>query len=389
VLLTIICLIALFFAIFPAAIYFSNIRLYRTPTGSNRSVSNISVLIPARNEEAVIETIVNSALASTSVQVEVIVLDDHSSDRTAELVKQIQACDERVRLISAPPLPDGWNGKQHACHQLSQHAQHEVIVFVDADVTLKPDGLWRMAHFLEESKAALVSGIPRQITGTWLEKLVIPLIHFLLLAFLPMARMRKSNMPSIGAGCGQLFMARKSAYFEMGGHASIKETLHDGIKLPRAFRQHGFMTDLCDTTQIADCRMYHSAQQVWLGLAKNAREGLASTKLIVPFSIMLSFGQILPAVLIWVIDWQHLTQLTACVLSICAIYAVRIDAAFRFRQSFMSALFHPIGVMIVLAIQWFALVRDLIGIKPSWKGRTAHRLTNDPSSETATDVAAS
>src|SRR5205807_74198 len=126
--------------------------------------------------------------------------------------------------------------------------------------------------FLEKSGAALVSGIPRQETGTFFERLLIPLIHFILLGFLPMKRMRSTRKPAYAAGCGQLFLARRMAYDAMGGHAIIRSSLHDGLTLPRAFRRAGFQTDLCDATDLATCRMYCGAGEVWHGLAKNATE---------------------------------------------------------------------------------------------------------------------
>src|SRR5205823_7158925 len=118
---------------------------------------------------------VESVLASAGVEVEVVVLDDHSDDRTGDVVREIAAKDPRVRLETAPPLPAGWCGKQHACFALSKLARYPTLTFLDADVRLSPDALARMAAFLHQRKAGLVSGFPRQQTGTLLEKLVIPL----------------------------------------------------------------------------------------------------------------------------------------------------------------------------------------------------------------------
>ncbi len=109
----------------------------------------------------------------------------------------------------------------------------------------------------------------------FLERLVIPLIHFVLLGFLPLARMRASRSPAYAAGCGQLFLARREAYEKMGGHAVIRTSLHDGLTLPAAFRRAGLATDLFDATDVASCRMYHGAGELWRGLAKNATEGIA------------------------------------------------------------------------------------------------------------------
>ncbi|MBY0227902.1 MAG: hypothetical protein K2W96_01345, partial [Gemmataceae bacterium] len=271
--------------------------------------------------------------------------------------------DPRVRLESAPALPEGWCGKQHACHVLAGLARHPLLLFQDADVRLAPQGAARLAGFLLSSNAALVSGIPRQATGTLLEKLLIPLIHFVLLGFLPLDRMRKSAHPAFAAGCGQLFLARAEAYRAAGGHAAIRASLHDGIKLPRAFRAAGCHTDLCDATALASCRMYQGAAQVWRGLGKNATEGLASPGMIVPATILLGGGHLLPFVLL---AFAPLHALPAVLLA----YAPRIAGVVRFRQPILGTILHPVGVLLLLLIQWQALLRSLLGGRSSWRGRT-------------------
>jgi hypothetical protein len=370
--LTVLAGVCLALAALPLFVYRRNAALYRPPPGPDvgERVPAVSVLIPARNEEASIGPAVEAALASRGVEVEVVVLDDHSTDRTAEVVTALAARDERVRLESAPPLPEGWCGKQHACAALARLARYDVMAFVDADVRLAPDGLARLAAFLRKSGAALVSGIPRQETVTPLEQLVIPLIHFLLLGFLPMGRMRRSTHPGFGAGCGQLFLTRRDAYGRAGTHAAVKTSLHDGITLPRAYRRAGLMTDLCDATELATCRMYRSAGELWHGLAKNAREGLAAPRLIVFSTLLLAFGQVLPPVLLAaaLAMGQPLAALLAGWATVAA-YAPRFDAVRRFRQPLAGAMLHPLGVAVLLAIQWYATARALVGRPVGWKGR--------------------
>ncbi len=366
-----IALAALAFAALPALLYFRNVTLFRPPPAPTRALE-VSVLVPARNEEAGIAACVESVLANQNVELECIVLDDGSTDRTAEIVRAIAERDGRVRLASAPPLPADWSGKQHACHELSKLASHPVLTFLDADVRLAPDALARMAAFREQSGAALVSGFPRQETGTLLEKLVIPLIHFLLLGFLPFSRMRKTVLPGLGAGCGQWFLTTRDAYEQVGGHAHprVRDSFHDGLQLPRAYRECGLMTDLCDVTDLATCRMYRSAGQVWNGLAKNAREGLGAPRLILFSTALLLSGQVLPFVLLPFTIWA----VPAAALAL----APRLHAAARFRQSWLGALLHPIGILALVGIQWYATVRSLAGRPVGWKGRDKPCLATNP-----------
>ena len=386
-----IALVCLPLALLPAVMFLRNLKLYTVPELRQRdeasgavSTVGISVLIPARNEEAGIEHAVRAALASEGVNVEVIVLDDHSTDRTAEIVRAIAATDNRVRLETAPQLPEGWCGKQHACFALSGLARYDVMIFVDADVRLDRMVAVQSVSFLKRSGAGLVSGVSRQVTETLSEELLIPLIHFLLLGFLPMARMRASTHPAYGAGCGQLFVTDRASYRASGGHshALVRASLHDGVTLPRAYRTAGIKTDLFDATQAAHCRMYRGFSQVWLGLAKNATEGLASPKMIVPVTVLLLGGQVLPMVLLgWsAVQWAvagcgcdplaiilgALAAAAACVLA----YLPRVVGVSRFEQSPIGALLHPVGIVMLLMIQWYALLRKLLGKPVSWRARS-------------------
>ena len=360
-------------ALAPAVLFCINLRRYRRPPAAGSlPLPAISVLIPARDEEASIASAVSSVLASTGVEFEIVVMDDASTDRTAAIVTQMAAQDPRVRLQQAPSLPPGWNGKQHACWALAQTARYPLLCFVDADVRLQPEALVRMAALLVRGQRGLVSGFPRQITETWLEWLLLPLIHFVLLGFLPVERMRRTTDPSFAAGCGQFILVDREAYCAAGGHAQIKATMHDGLLLPKLFRTHGFRTDLADLTTLATCRMYRNARQVWFGLAKNATEGIAAPVRILPISILLALGQILPFVLaawfaakggISLAVWIYLA------LGMAGAWLPRFLAALRFRQSWRSAALHPLGIAVLLAVQWYALWRKLLGGAVSWKSR--------------------
>lgn len=367
---------ALAFAALPALLTLANLRAFapppEAPAGARPAVS---VLVPARNEEAAIGRLSRDVLASEGVDLELVILDDASADRTAEVVSRIAAEDPRVRLVAGQPLPAGWCGKQHACWQLARAARHDTWVFLDVDVAPAPDAIARAVAFLDTSGAALGSGFPRQETSCLLDWLLLPLIHFILLGFLPLARSRSDGSPGLAAGCGQLFVTRRGDYVRAGGHAAIRASLHDGVKLPRAYRRAGLKTDVFDATPIASCRMYERNADVWRGLSKNATEGIGAPATILPFTLLLAGGQILPFALVacglatafaaW--PWWAVPVAAAAV---ALAWLPRVLEATRFRQSLMSAVVHPLGVAVFLAIQWVALARKLLGLKTAWRGRS-------------------
>lgn len=362
--------IALWLAGIASAFFLINLIFYRRlrPAVEGRGES-FSVLIPARNEERNLPATLESVLANRDVGFEVVVLDDHSTDRTAEIVKGFAARDARVRLEAAPELPPGWCGKPHACHVLAERARHPLLMFLDADVRLAPDALARIRDYMAASPAALLSGVPRQELGTFLERLLIPLIHFVLLGYLPMFMMRWTRRPSFSAGCGQLFVARAEAYRAAGGHAAIRTTWHDGVKLPRLFRGAGFYTELFDATDVATCRMYRSNAETWSGLGKNATEGLGSPAAILPMTVLLFGGQVLPFVLLAIelCCSGRVSMFVACAVLVA--WLPRWIASVKFRQGWLSPCLHPVGVTLLLVIQWLALAKARLGRSSEWKGR--------------------
>jgi hypothetical protein len=346
-------------AALPALLFLRNVRVFAAPPRADTS-ARVSILIPARDEEINIAAAVEAALANSAA--EVLVLDDNSTDRTYAIASDIAACEPRLRLLRGEPLPDGWTGKNHACWRLAAAAANPLLLFVDADVRLAPDAAARLASGIADAGAALISGVPRQEVGTFSEKLLVPLIHFLLLGFLPLQRMRLSRHAAYGSACGQLIMVDRDAYHRSGGHRAIRANVHDGLALPRQFRASGFHTDLFDVTELATCRMYRRHADVWRGLAKNTHEGLGAPALIAPMTFLLVCGQVLPFALF---ATGRATFIIAAVLALLP----RFFALRRFHQPLLGAILHPVGILALLGIQWFGLIRWLRGNSVAWKGR--------------------
>lgn len=361
--LAIACLVL---AALPLVLILLNLPLYRVPAeGPDRAPPRVSVLIPARDEAHNIGAALESVLADPNPALEVIVLDDDSSDDTAAIVTAMAARDPRVRLLHGAALPQGWCGKNFACAQLAAAAGGEWLLFLDADVRIERDAIGRLAAHAEDCGADLLSGVPRQITRTWGEKLVVPLIHFVLLGYLPLALMRRSPNPAFAAAIGQCLIVRRATYQRVGGHDAVRGSIHDAMALARAFRSAGAVTDLADLQSLAAVRMYDSFDAVWYGFAKNAHEGMGAPGAIGIWTTLLLGGHVLPFVLL-------LTPVAGpVVIAACGVSLLgRGLLTLRFRQGLLTWLLHPSGILTIVAIQWYALIARLFHRPVSWKGRS-------------------
>ena len=364
--------VAVALALLYAVLTTINLLVFRPPAAAPAGARpRISLLIPARDEARNIDAALAHALASEGVELEVVVLDDGSTDGTAARVRAWEEADRRVRLIHGPPLPSGWNGKQHACWTLSRAARNEILAFQDADVRLAPDALARLAAHLDRRRLDLLSGFPREVTGSLAEALVIPQIHVLLLGYLPLPFARLFRARGFAAGCGQLMMLRREAYEAMGGHSAIRASRHDGVTLPRTARAAGLRTDFVDAAPLASCRMYEGAEQVWQGFAKNATEGMATPIALPIWTVLLGGGHVLPFVLLpTAVVAGEGDALRLSAIAVALVWGARASLAAKVGQSALSVLLHPIGIALVLAIQWSALAAARRGRPQSWRGRS-------------------
>ncbi len=367
----------LFFAALPVGMFLSNRHRFQTATRDpnelvQASQERVSILIPARNESSSIGSALDHLLANRDLEYEILVLDDQSEDDTAAIVRAHAERSSVIRLIESIALPDGWNGKQHACWQLAKEAKFDWLLFLDADVRLSAQAIRRIVAEGLKARVPLLSGFPHQETYTISEKLLIPLMHFILLGYLPIRQLRTSTDPSLSAGCGQLMLARREAYFACGGHQAIRSSRHDGIQLPRAFRKHGLATDIFDANDIARCRMYCNRSEVVKGLLKNATEGIAHGWLIIVFSILLAGAAILPLpslIFAWWTDQSRWSMIALALATLCS-FLPRIFATSKFQQSMLGAILHPIGIAWFLGLQWLAWYQTKCGTRVAWRGRT-------------------
>jgi cellulose synthase/poly-beta-1,6-N-acetylglucosamine synthase-like glycosyltransferase len=351
-----------------------NLRLYHRPPerlAEDADRPLLSVCIPARDEEANIEACVRSVLDGSYASCEVLVYDDQSTDATPEILARLRAEDDRVKLVETVPLPEGWAGKQHACWRMARVAQGEWMLFTDADVRFSADMLERTYAHARSQDIGLLSTFPRQITRSFGERLLVPMIFFILFSYLPMWRMRQTSDPSTSAACGQFLFVRRDAYDASGGHEAFRDSYHDGVMMPRAVRRAGFKSDLFDGQDLASVRMYRGFAQSWMGFAKNAFEGLGSVGLLVFLTFVHIVGHAGPFVVLALglagVVADDLAVAFSCV-ACAAMLLERSLLSARFRQGVWPVVLHPIGVVAMTAVQWHSWWLSVRG-RRAWRGR--------------------
>lgn len=344
----------------------------------------VSILIPARDEEKRLPTLLKSLLAQDYPNCEIIVLDDNSTDGTAAAAESFGFSTGRgnFQLLNGQPLESGWVGKCWACHQLSQAATGDYLFFTDADTKHDPQVVSAAIGMVETERADLLSAWPRLVTKSWSEHLVIPLIHLLAVAFYPHWLIRllqkrpslvrwfsPARLRSLGAANGQFLFFRRESYDRIGGHASVKNHLVEDVGLGREIAQRmgeGMRLINCDGSALSSCRMYESFPEVWEGFTKNLRAAFETSLAGFVFMGMIQVcGFLLPFVFL-----LQATRIEDLVIAqIVLILLIRCLLAFRMRTSWWSVAGHPVGLTLAMAIaanSW----RRLRGPGVTWKGRT-------------------
>jgi chlorobactene glucosyltransferase len=249
-----------------------NLRSLRAPRSDSRLPEPallISVLIPARDEEANIAACLESLQKQDYPNFEVLVLDDNSSDNTAAIVRQIAARDDRIRLLSGEPLAEGWAGKPFACYQLAKEARGSWLLFTDADTTHAPHMLRSVLALAFELKPSLLSGFPRQLANSLPEKIASPVWYFVIMSWLPIWWLQRSKRPKPSLAIGQFLFFPREEYWRIGGHKSVKSKLLEDVWLGMEINRHGGRYIAVDLSPVVSCNMYHSLGAMWKGLGRS------------------------------------------------------------------------------------------------------------------------
>jgi chlorobactene glucosyltransferase len=326
----------------------------------------VSVLVPARNEARNIESCIVSLLKQDYANYEVIVLDDDSSDDTGGILNRLAAEDSRLRVLhNRAPLPAGVNGKSRACTLLAKQARGEWLLFVDADTVHQPNSIREGITRAIGLNVALFSAIPRQVTGTWGERLFIPIGFALIYNGVSMWRLWRSMQlrGANAAAIGQYLLAKRDAYESAGGHAAIQNKILDDVFMGVNLKRNGHRIAITDGPWVA-CRMYRGFNDMVQGFSKNAFAILQGS---IPLSIVFiafTLGVFFLPMALWAAGVATVAAPLAIALAILNFMLVNT----RIGQPALLALLYPIQLLVGIGILLNSIRWRVTG-KVQWKGR--------------------
>ena len=333
----------------------------------------VSVVIPARDEERTIERTVRAFLAQTYPEVEIVVVNDRSTDRTREILDGLLRSPanrqpptaNRLIVVDNEEPPAGWLGKPWALHQGSRRATGELLLFVDADVLYEPDAIAAAVAHLETCDAALLSLFPRlEMRGFW-EHVVMPNLAVFAFIFLPLWLVNRTRIPLLAVGGGPGNLVRRQDYDAMGGHESLQDAVVDDVALARLMRRGGRRTETVRAEDSVTVRMYHGLGEIIRGFTKNAFAVFGYNYFVAALFLSLAVVfHLLPFALALTGNLVALAAVAVILLTRVILFA---SIGYRLDNALLG---HPLMIgawcWILLRSVWFTGIRRQL----HWRGRT-------------------
>jgi chlorobactene glucosyltransferase len=334
----------------------SNLHL---PDKKPHEFPKVSILIPARNEEAVLGRLLASIEKLDYPEYEVIVCDDHSSDNTEEILNWFQGENEHFHWFLGGKLPADWLGKNYACHQLAEKASGKYMIFLDADVELSPELVSKAVAFFQEKKLTLLSVFPQQKMESFAAKITVPVMNWILQSLLPMILVQKTKFQSLSAANGQFMMFETSGYRENWWHSKVKNQNVEDIRLARMVKSSGFKMAVLLGNNDIFCSMYSRLGEAILGFSRNIHEYFGGSRLVLfLYWLVIFFGPIF--------GWLILGYRFLIGFAVLVILNRLLVAWASCQNSFVAVLLHPMQMISFTAIVFYNIYRRK---ETEWKGR--------------------
>ena len=362
---------------------YKDISRFKLPKKTITDPPLVSILIPARNEEINIEKCIRTFVKQDYPNLEILVLDDNSTDNTYSIVKKISQKNKNVKIFKGKQLPQGWLGKNFACYQLSRYAKGEYFFFTDADTHHFQNSVSSSLAAMLNNDLDALCPFPREIMVTIHERMVIPFMNFVILLFMPLALIRKSKNPLFCTGVGQCLLFRREVYFGMGGHAAIKGKILEDVHITKKTKEMGYSYMIFDGRKIISCRMYNSFKQVFVGYSRILFSAFDYNVFMIALAVIFFILLFLlpniffPLGLIFY-RWPR-EILLPIVVQISIVSFIRTVNALRFKERLFDILLSPLSIVYIVFISINSVLQSKLGSGIYWKGRTyqAESKSND------------
>ncbi|HEX6088119.1 MAG TPA: glycosyltransferase family 2 protein [Thermoanaerobaculia bacterium] len=326
-----------------------------------RRFPRVSVIVPARDEERAIERTVRALLAQTYPELEIIVVNDRSVDRTGEILAGFPA----ITVVDNEEPPPGWLGKPWALHQGSLRATGELLLFVDADVIYQPELVAAAVTHMEECDAVLLSLFPHfEMRGFW-EHVTLPNLSVFAFTFLPLWLANRSRIVHLAIGGGPGNLVRRDAYLAAGGHEALQGAVVDDVGLARLMRRDGHRTEVVRAEKYASVRMYHGLREIVDGFTKNSFAVFDYNYVVALLTLPLAaIFHLLPFAVALIGNRVSLATVALIVLTRLLLFR-------SFGYSLLNALLgHPPMIVMWCVILVRSIWRTGIRRRVHWRGRT-------------------
>jgi glycosyltransferase involved in cell wall biosynthesis len=324
----------------------------------------ITAVVPARNEEMNIETCVRS-LARQAEIAEIFVVNDHSTDRTARIVRGLMGEVRNLRLLEAREIPAGWLGKNNALWEGAKHATSRWLLFTDADAELLDGAAARALRIAGETAAVLVSFSPVQVTQAWYEKALIPFVYGRLAKYFPYDAVNDAESGAAAAN-GQFLMIREDVYGKIGGHESVAGEVLEDVALAKRVKTARCRIWFGSGVGVVRVRMYRSFDEMWQGWKKNLYLLVGGTPGAV-YRELLSVGPWIPIALL-LLGLKTPIALVAGLGLLVARHAVYASTLLRNHFRGMYILYYMPAVALYAGVLWASYRAHVLGVV-EWKGR--------------------
>ncbi len=331
------------------------------PEKKPSSQPKVSLLIPARDEEAVIGRLLDCLQQLDYPDFEVIVCNDHSSDNTEEILNWFSGEDERIRWFLGEKLPADWLGKNFACHQLAQKATGEYFIFLDADVELSRDAISKAVACFQQKRLSLLSVFPQQRMVSLAEKITVPVMNWILQSLLPMVLVQTTRFPSLSAANGQFMMFDAESYRKYQWHLQVRDQNVEDIRLARLVKSEGLKMAVLLGNNDIFCHMYQHWDEAVLGFSRNIHEYFGGSRVVMfGFWLIVAGGP-------FVVGMELGGWFLGLFLILLVINRLLVAAASR-QSLIRSVLLHPLQMFSFTAIVFYNIYRR-IRKDTEWKGR--------------------